>query len=244
MILYPAIDIMGGRCVRLSQGDFARATEYSADPAEQAAEWERLGAEYIHVVDLDGARHGESRNDACIRSVTASVSVPVQSGGGIRSMNDIERRMSCGVSRVILGTAAVRDPELVRDVAREFGGGIAVGVDARDGVAAVEGWGSSGAVTVMELCARMRDAGVKVIIHTDIARDGMMTGPNLEASKAIVELNWFDVIVSGGVASMDDLHGARGIGAGGAVIGRALYNGAISLEEALRVFGREPSERC
>jgi phosphoribosylformimino-5-aminoimidazole carboxamide ribotide isomerase len=244
MILYPAIDIMGGRCVRLEQGDFARATEYSADPAEQALEWERLGAEYIHVVDLDGARCGESRNDGGIRSVTAAVSVPVQSGGGIRSMNDIERRMSCGVSRVILGTAAVRDPELVRGAAREFGGNIAVGIDAKNGVTVVEGWGSTGSVTVMELCARMRDVGVKVIIHTDIARDGMMTGPNLEASKAIVGLNWFDVIVSGGVASMDDLHGALGIGASGAIIGRALYNGAISLEEAVRVFGKEPRERC
>ena len=244
MILYPAIDIMGGRCVRLEQGDFARATEYSADPAEQALEWERRGAEYIHVVDLDGARCGESRNDGGIRSVTAAVSVPVQSGGGIRSMNDIERRMSCGVSRVILGTAAVRDPELVRCAVREFGGNIAVGIDAKNGVTVVEGWGSTGSVTVMELCARMRDAGVKVIIHTDIARDGMMTGPNLEASKAVVGLNWFDVIVSGGVASMDDLHGALGIGASGAIIGRALYNGAISLEEAVRVFGRELRERC
>ena len=238
MILYPAIDIMGGRCVRLRQGNFAQVTEYSADPAEQALEWEHCGAEYIHVVDLDGARHGESRNDEGIRSVTVSVSVPVQSGGGIRSMNDIERRFSCGVSRVILGTAAVRNPELVHGAVREFGGGhIAVGVDAKNGVAAVEGWGSTGSVTVMELCARMRDAGVKVIIHTDIARDGMMTGPNLEASKAIVGLNWFDVIVSGGVASMDDLYGARDIGASGAIIGRALYNGAISLEEAVRVFG-------
>ena len=240
MILYPAIDIMGGGCVRLRQGDFAQATEYSADPAEQALEWERCGAEYIHVVDLDGARSGESRNDAGIRSVTAAVSVPVQSGGGTRSMNDIERRLSCGVARVILGTAAVRNPELVREAVREFGGSIAVGIDAKNGIAAVEGWGSTGSVTVMELCARMRDAGVKVIIHTDIARDGMMTGPNLEASKAIVGLNWFDVIVSGGVASMDDLHGALGIGASGAIIGRALYNGAISLEEAVRVFGKEP----
>jgi phosphoribosylformimino-5-aminoimidazole carboxamide ribotide isomerase len=243
MILYPAIDIMGGRCVRLMQGDFARATEYAADPAEQAFEWERLGAEYIHVVFLDGARPGQRRHDDTIRSVTAAVSVPVQSGGGIRSMNDIERRMSCGVSRAILGTAAVRNPKLVREAAREFGGGIAVGIDARDGVAAVEGWGKSGSVTVMELCARVRDAGVKVIIHTDIARDGMMTGPNLEASKTVVELNWFDVIISGGVASMDDLHGARGVGASGVIIGRALYNGAISLEEAVRVFGRE-GERC
>ncbi|MDR3165606.1 MAG: 1-(5-phosphoribosyl)-5-[(5-phosphoribosylamino)methylideneamino]imidazole-4-carboxamide isomerase [Synergistaceae bacterium] len=244
MILYPAIDIMGGRCVRLRQGDFARVTEYSADPAEQALEWERRGAEYIHVVDLDGARHGESRNDDSIRGVTAAVSVPIQSGGGIRNMNDIERRMSCGVSRVILGTAAVRDPELVREAVRGFGDRIAVGVDARNGIAAVEGWGGTGSLTVMELCARMRDAGVKVIIHTDIARDGMMTGPNLEASKVLVGLNWFDVIVSGGVASMDDLHAAHDIGASGAVIGRALYNGAINLEEAVRVFGKEPRERC
>jgi phosphoribosylformimino-5-aminoimidazole carboxamide ribotide isomerase len=244
MILYPAIDIMGGRCVRLRQGDFGQATEYSADPAEQALEWERRGAEYIHVVDLDGARHGESRSDESIRSVTNAVSVPVQSGGGIRSMSDIERRFSCGVSRVILGTAAVRDAVLVRVAVREFGDGIAVGIDARNGIAAVEGWSGSGSVTVMELCARRKDAGVKIIIHTDIARDGMMTGPNLDASKALVGLRWFDVIVSGGVASMDDLTGARDIGASGAVIGRALYNGAIRLEEAVRVFGHEPSEQC
>ncbi|MDR1509047.1 MAG: 1-(5-phosphoribosyl)-5-[(5-phosphoribosylamino)methylideneamino]imidazole-4-carboxamide isomerase [Synergistaceae bacterium] len=235
MILYPAIDILKGRCVRLEQGDFTRASEFSDDPAKQAAVWEKCGASFIHVVDLDGARCGAGRNDETIRRVTESVSVRIQVGGGIRSMNDIERHLSAGVSRVILGTAAVRNPELVIEAVRGYGDKIAVGVDSKDGRVAVEGWGEVSSMGAAELCVKMRDVGVLTVIYTDISRDGMMTGPNLEASAAIVNLG-VNVIVSGGVSSMEDLYAARDIGAGGAIIGRALYTGSINLSEAVRVF--------
>jgi phosphoribosylformimino-5-aminoimidazole carboxamide ribotide isomerase len=241
--LYPAIDIMGGRCVRLEQGDFGRVTEYSGDPAEQAVAWERLGASFIHVVDLDGARSGAGRNDAAISGIIAAVSVPIQVGGGIRSMEDIEGKLSAGVSRVVLGTAAVRNPGLVRDGVRAYGDRVAVGVDSKGGFVAVEGWGEVSSMEVGELCARMKDAGVSVIIHTDIASDGMMAGPNIESTRKIASLG-FDVIASGGVSSMSDLYAVRDAGAGGAIIGRALYNGAIALDEAVRVFERGKSRRC
>ncbi|MDR1137546.1 MAG: 1-(5-phosphoribosyl)-5-[(5-phosphoribosylamino)methylideneamino]imidazole-4-carboxamide isomerase [Synergistaceae bacterium] len=243
MTLYPAIDILGGRCVRLEQGDFARVTEYSADPAEQAVAWERCGDSFIHVVDLDGARRGSGYNGEAIREITEAVSVPIQVGGGIRSIRDIERHLSSGVSRVVLGTAAVRDPGLVLDAIREYGDKIAVGVDSKEGRVAIEGWGDVSSMEVGELCSRMKDAGASTVIHTDISRDGMMTGPNLEASGAIVRLG-LNVIVSGGVSSMEDLYGARDIGAGGAIIGKALYRGAIDLSEAVRVFEGGGRQAC
>jgi phosphoribosylformimino-5-aminoimidazole carboxamide ribotide isomerase len=235
MILYPAIDILDGRCVRLEQGDFARVSEFSNDPAHQAFVWEKRGASFIHVVDLDGARCGVGRNGETIRRIAEVVSIPIQVGGGIRNMNDIERHLSAGVSRVILGTAAARDPELVTEAVRGYGDKIAVGVDSKDGRVAVEGWGEVSSMGAAELCARMRDAGVSTVIYTDISRDGMMTGPNLEASAAVVSLG-VNVVVSGGVSSMEDLYAARDIGAGGAIIGRALYTGAIDLSEAVRIF--------
>jgi phosphoribosylformimino-5-aminoimidazole carboxamide ribotide isomerase len=238
MIIYPAIDILGGRCVRLEQGDFARATEFSGDPAGQAAKWEGCGASFIHVVDLDGARGGAGVNTEAIRAIASAVKIPIQVGGGVRNMAAIERHLGAGVSRVILGTAAVRDPELTRLAVREYGGRVAVGVDARDGMVAVEGWGTASSITSAELCVRARDAGISVIIHTDISRDGMMSGPNLDAAKAIIALGGLDVIVSGGVSSMDDLRAARDAGAGGAIIGRALYNGVIDLREAAEIFER------
>jgi phosphoribosylformimino-5-aminoimidazole carboxamide ribotide isomerase len=243
MILYPAIDILGGRCVRLEQGDFSRVSEYSADPAKQASEWEKCGASFIHVVDLDGARSGAGRSGETIRGIIGAVSVPIQVGGGIRSMDDIERHLSAGVSRVILGTAAVRSPELVTEAVRVYGDKIAAGVDSKDGRVAVEGWGEVSSMETAELCLRMRDAGVSVVIHTDISRDGMMTGPNLEASGALVRLG-MNVIVSGGVSSMADLYAARDTGAGGVIIGKALYGGAIDLREAVRIFEGEGRQPC
>jgi phosphoribosylformimino-5-aminoimidazole carboxamide ribotide isomerase len=239
MILYPAIDILGGRCVRLEQGDFARVTEYSEFPYEQAMKWESLGASFIHVVDLDGARTGAGHNDNAIRSIAVSVRTPIQVGGGIRAMADIERHLSIGVSRVIIGTAALRNPQLVRDAVREYGKRTAVGVDSKDGLVAVEGWGEVSSMTAVELCRRMKDAGVSTIIHTDISRDGMMGGPNLNATKEIIALEGLSVIVSGGVSSMDDLYASRDIGASGVIIGRALYNGAIDLKNAVEVFERD-----
>jgi phosphoribosylformimino-5-aminoimidazole carboxamide ribotide isomerase len=244
MILYPAIDILGGKCVRLEQGDFERATEYADDPAAQALKWEACGASFIHVVDLDGAKSGAGRNDEAIRAITDAVRIPIQVGGGVRSMAGIERHLSSGVARVILGTVAVRNPELVREAVGKYGNKIAVGVDSRDGMVAVEGWGEVSSMEAVELCARMKGAGVSVIIHTDISRDGMMAGPNLGATKAVIALGGMDVVVSGGVSSMDDLYASRDMGAGGAIIGRALYNGAIGLREAVAVFEGGRSGRC
>jgi phosphoribosylformimino-5-aminoimidazole carboxamide ribotide isomerase len=244
MIIYPAIDILGGKCVRLEQGDFSRATEYSGDPAAQAAKWEELGASFIHVVDLDGAKSGSGLGEEAVRAILAAVRIPIQVGGGIRTMLTMERYLAMGVRRVILGTAAVRDPGFAREAAREYGRWMAVGVDARDGMVAVEGWGEVSAMKSAELCGRMRDAGVSVIIHTDIARDGMMSGPNLESTKEVIALGGLDVIVSGGVSSMDDLSASREIGAGGAIIGRALYTGAIDLREAVSVFEKKVAKRC
>jgi phosphoribosylformimino-5-aminoimidazole carboxamide ribotide isomerase len=236
MILYPAVDILGGRCVRLEQGDFDRATEYSGDPAEQAKIWENCGASFIHVVDLDGARGGAGRNGAAIKRITEAVAVPVQIGGGVRSMDDVERHVKVGISRVIIGTAAVRNPDFVREAVKEYGDRIAVGVDSKDGYAAVEGWGEVSNLASEELCVRMRDAGVRTVIHTDIAQDGMMAGPNLASTKKIIDLGGLDVIASGGVSTISDLCAARDIGASGAVIGRALYNKTIDLAEAVKIF--------
>jgi phosphoribosylformimino-5-aminoimidazole carboxamide ribotide isomerase len=244
MILYPAIDILGGRCVRLEQGDFERVTEYAEFPIEQAMKWESFGVSFIHIVDLDGARSGVGRNDNAIRSIAASVQTPIQVGGGIRSMADIERHLSIGVSRVILGTAALRNPQLVRDAVREYGNRVAVGVDSKDGLVAVEGWGEVSSMAAGDLCERMKDAGVSAIIHTDISRDGMMSGPNLDATKEIIALGGMSVIVSGGVSSMDDLYASRDIGASGVIIGRALYNGAIDLKNAVDVFEKGGSGKC
>jgi phosphoribosylformimino-5-aminoimidazole carboxamide ribotide isomerase len=242
--LYPAIDVMGGRCVRLEQGDFERATEFSANPVKRALEWEQSGASYIHVVDLDGARFGVGRNIGIIEGIARAVSVPVQVGGGIRGMDDMERRLSGGVARVILGTVAVRNPELVRDAVRVFGDRVAVGIDSRDGKVAVEGWGEVSSIETDELCSRMRDAGVRTVIHTDIASDGMMTGPNLDTTRRLVALGGMDIIASGGVSNISDLYAVRDIGASGAIIGRALYNGAIDLSEAVRIFEESGDERC
>jgi len=234
--LYPAIDIMGGKCVRLMQGDFGRATEFPLSPAEQAAEWGRRGASYIHTVDLDGARSGTGLNLKAVEGIVNAVSVPVQIGGGIRSMEDIERRVSAGVARVILGTVAARNPELVREAVRVFGDKIAIGIDSRDGKVAVEGWGESSSIGTEELFLRMRDIGVRTVIHTDIASDGMMAGADLGATAKLVALGGMDVIASGGMSSLSDLYKARKIGAGGAIIGRALYDGVIDLSEAVRIF--------
>jgi phosphoribosylformimino-5-aminoimidazole carboxamide ribotide isomerase len=230
--------------VRLEQGNFRRETVFAEDPAAQAAEWERAGASFIHVVDLDGARgargtqDGPGRNDAVIAGILRAVSVPVQLGGGIRTLEDVERKLASGAARVVLGTAAVKNPELVRDSLRLYGNGkIVVGVDSRDGRVAVEGWGEVSEMETGELCARMKDLGVRTVIYTDIAKDGMMGGPNLVAAREIA-LKGLDVVVSGGVASLSDLRAVRDIGAAGAVVGRALYRQTIDLKEAIEIFER------
>ncbi|MDR1979504.1 MAG: 1-(5-phosphoribosyl)-5-[(5-phosphoribosylamino)methylideneamino]imidazole-4-carboxamide isomerase [Synergistaceae bacterium] len=236
MILFPAIDVRNGRCVRLTQGNFDRETVFAERPAEQALEWEKAGSSFLHVVDLDAARTGTSGNEAAVAEILRQISIPVQLGGGIRGMKDIEKKLTLGVARVILGTIALKDPGLVRSAVRAYGERIVVGVDSKDGYVAVEGWGRISAVKSAEFCAMIRDLGVRTLVYTDIAKDGMMTGPNLSATKDAVALGGIDVIASGGVASLSDLRALEEIGVRGVVIGRALYDGAIDLKEAIDIF--------
>jgi phosphoribosylformimino-5-aminoimidazole carboxamide ribotide isomerase len=233
--------------VRLEQGDFARATTFAEDPAEQAVVWENAGASFIHVVDLDGAREGKGGpNESVAARIVQAVSVPVQVGGGIRGMLDVERKLALGVRRVILGTAAVKNPDFVRDAVRAYGGErVVVGVDSKGGRVAVAGWGEVSDVEAGELCVRMRDMGVRTVVYTDIAKDGMMAGPNLTATRKIVELGGLDVVASGGVSSMADLYAVRDIGAAGAIIGKALYRKTIDLKEAVDIFEKGGTgEQC
>jgi len=235
--LIPAIDLLGGRCVRLAQGRYDEATLYGDDPAEVAARFCAHALRRLHVVDLDGAKAGRPVNrGAIVAIVAAAKGVPVQLGGGLRTAAAIEESLALGVQRVILGTAALRAPDLVRDCAQRFPGRIAVGIDARDGRVAAEGWTEASDVDVGELARRFEDAGVAAIVHTDIVRDGMLQGPNLEASAALAALVSIPVIVSGGVASLEDIRrtvllAARGVA--GVIVGRALYTGAVDLAAAL-----------
>jgi phosphoribosylformimino-5-aminoimidazole carboxamide ribotide isomerase len=236
MILYPAIDLKDGKCVRLYQGDMAQATVFSSSPAEQAAAFEAAGAEWLHMVDLNGAFAGKPVNDAPVREVLARLSIPVQLGGGIRSMEQIEHWLEAGLSRVILGTVALKNPSLVREAARAFPGKVAVGIDARGGMVAVEGWAEVSDMPAVELAKAFEDAGVAAIIYTDIARDGAMKGPNIAETVALATSCSIPVIASGGVSSLADVealagHGKDGIA--GAIIGRALYDGAFTLPAAL-----------
>jgi phosphoribosylformimino-5-aminoimidazole carboxamide ribotide isomerase len=237
VILFPAIDLKGGQCVRLIHGDMAQATVFNDDPAAQALEFERQGFEYLHVVDLDGAFAGKPMNAAAVDAVLAALtSMPVQLGGGIRDMRTIEGWLDKGVARVIIGTAAVRDPDLVREAARRHPGRIAVGIDARDGLVAVDGWAKSSQLTAIELGRRFEDAGVAAIIYTDIARDGVLKGLNIEATLALAEALAIPVIASGGLASIADVERllqpdcAR---LAGAITGRALYDGRLDPQQAL-----------
>ena len=235
MTIYPAIDIWGGKCVRLApQGKFDDSALYGGDPAERAMEWQRLGASWIHSVDLDGARGGGGVNRGVIARMLRSVSIPLQLGGGVRNMGDIDLRVSMGVSRVILGTAAVRDKSLLISALAKYGRErIAVGVDALDGIVKVSGWEESGSVKAVEFCLEMKELGVKTVIYTDISRDGAMSGPNVRETEALIKITGLDVIASGGVSCLDDLRRVSEIGAAGAIIGKALYTGAIDLKEAI-----------
>lgn len=234
----PAIDLLGGRCVRLTQGRYDEATVYGEDPGAVAAGFCAHPIRRLHVVDLDGAKAGRPVNrDAIVRIVAAAAGVPVQLGGGLRSLESVDEGLMLGLDRVILGTVALRDPDLVREAARRFPGRVAVGIDARDGRVAAEGWLEASDVEVAELARRFEDAGVAAIIHTDIARDGMLQGPNLEASAALAKVVSIPVIVSGGVASVDDLRRAARLPVAGAIVGRALYTGAVDLGTALEAIG-------
>jgi phosphoribosylformimino-5-aminoimidazole carboxamide ribotide isomerase len=238
-ILFPAIDLKGGKCVRLKLGDMASATVYNEDPAAQALIFERQGFEWLHVVDLDGAFAGASRNGEAIEAILAATRNPIQLGGGIRSLAQIEAWLERGISRVILGTAAVRDPELVRAACRAFPGRIAVGIDARDGRVAVEGWATASSLAVDELAGRFEDAGVAAIIHTDIDRDGVLAGINWPATIELADRTSIPVIASGGLASLADvvrLTMPDAAGIAGAITGRALYDGRLDPAEALAVL--------
>lgn len=239
MILFPAIDLKNGQCVRLRQGDMARATVFNTDPAAQAAAFEAQGFEYLHMVDLDGAFAGKPMNATAVERVLAEVTMPAQLGGGIRDLATIEAWLAKGIARVIIGTAAVRDPGLVREAARAFAGRVAVGLDARDGLVAVEGWAETSTVTALEIARRFEDAGVAAIIYTDIARDGMLQGLDLDATIALADAISIPVIASGGLASIDDIKAMltpRARKLEGAIAGRALYDGRVDPAEALRLI--------
>jgi phosphoribosylformimino-5-aminoimidazole carboxamide ribotide isomerase len=241
MILYPAIDLKEGRCVRLRQGDMAAATVFNDDPAAQAAAFERQGFSWLHVVDLDGAFAGKPMNAAAVEAILARVMLPVQLGGGIRDLATVEAWLEEGISRVIIGTAAVRDPAFVREAARRFPGQVAVGVDARDGFVAVEGWAEASSLSALDIGRRFEDAGVCALVYTDIARDGMLQGLNLEATRGLAEALSIPVIASGGLASLADVEALlapvnRRIA--GAIAGRALYDGGLDPAEALELIAR------
>lgn len=242
MILYPAIDLKGGACVRLLRGEMDAATVYNPDPASQARAFRDAGCGWIHVVDLDGAFAGEAVNGDAVRSILAEVDVPVQLGGGIRSRSHIETWLEAGVSRVILGTVALRDPELVIAACRDHPGRIAVGIDARGGKVAVQGWAETSEIAATDLALKFEDAGVAAVIFTDIDRDGALQGPNLEATGALARALSTPVIASGGVSSLDDLKAVADLerdGVAGAIVGRALYDGRVDVAGAIRALSGE-----
>jgi phosphoribosylformimino-5-aminoimidazole carboxamide ribotide isomerase len=239
VILFPAIDLKEGLAVRLEQGDMARATVFNRDPAEQARIFAAQGFQYLHLVDLDGAFAGRPMNTAAVERILAAVQIPVQLGGGIRDRATIEAWLGKGVTRVIIGTAAVRDPALVKAAAGAFPGRIVVGLDARDGKVAVEGWAATAELSAVDLARRFEDAGVAAIVYTDVARDGMLKGLNLDATIALADAVSIPVIASGGLASIDDVRAllaARAQKLAGAIVGRALYDGRLNAAEALNLI--------
>jgi phosphoribosylformimino-5-aminoimidazole carboxamide ribotide isomerase len=239
VILFPAIDLKNGEAVRLQQGDMARATVFNRDPAAQAAAFARQGFEYLHLVDLDGAFAGKPMNAAAVEAILAQVKIPVQLGGGIRDRVTIDAWLGKGITRVIIGTAAVRDPALVKDAARAHPGRVAVGLDARDGKVAVEGWAETSTLSALDIARRFEDAGVAAIIYTDVARDGMLRGLNLDATIELADRISIPVIASGGLASIGDVRALlepRARKLQGAIAGRALYDGRLDAAEALALL--------
>jgi phosphoribosylformimino-5-aminoimidazole carboxamide ribotide isomerase len=231
--LYPAIDIRGGRCVRLIEGDFARETAYDADPTDAARRWVDAGAEWLHVVDLDGAVEGTPVNRDAVKRIRAAVAVPMQLGGGLRTLTDLEDLFAASVDRAILGTVALRDPELVISAVARWGDRIAVALDARDGKLATDGWLGQTEARAVEVAQKLATAKVRHFIFTDISRDGTLAGPNLESLGELVRAVEAGVIASGGISSLKDIEAAAQSGASGAIIGRALYDGRIDLAEAI-----------
>ncbi len=234
MEVIPAIDLRGGCCVRLHQGDFDRETVFSDDPVAMALHWQEQGGQRLHVVDLDGAATGEPAHLEVITAIVAALDIPVQVGGGIRSARTARAWLDAGVARVVIGTAAVRDPDMVREVCREHGSErMVVSIDARDGMVALQGWTEASEVSVLDLAQRMSGLGVVRLLYTDIARDGMLTGPDVETNAQLVRETGMAVLASGGVASGEDIRRLLPAGVEGVIVGRALYTGAISLPEAV-----------
>ena len=239
MILFPAIDLKNGEAVRLQQGDMARATVFNRDPAAQAKAFERQGFDYLHIVDLDGAFAGRPINAAAVEGILDMVKMPVQLGGGIRDRATIEGWLGRGVTRVIIGTAAVRNPALVKEAARAFPGRVAVGLDARDGKVAVQGWSETSELSALDIAQRFEDAGVAAVVYTDVTRDGMLKGLNIDATIALADAVSIPVIASGGLASLEDVRALlapRAKKLAGAIAGRALYDGRLDAEAALALL--------
>jgi phosphoribosylformimino-5-aminoimidazole carboxamide ribotide isomerase len=238
MLIIPAIDLKGGQCVRLSQGDMDRATVYSENPAEMAKTWQGMGAKRIHVVDLDGAVSGQPKNRDAINAIVSAVSVPVQLGGGIRDIETIKEYFSCGIDRVILGTAAIKDPLFLEESCRTWPGKIIVGIDATDGMVCVQGWTEKTAMSVVDLVKKIEHLPLAAIVFTDIKRDGMLTGPNIESTAQLARSTHIPVIASGGVSRIEDIEALLTVeefGVSGVIIGRALYTGSLDLRECIRI---------
>lgn len=237
MKLYPAIDLKDNKCVRLRQGNYNEVTVYGDNPGEMAKRWEHLGGDLLHIVDLDGAKAGKIVNGQAIKQIREAVCIPVEVGGGIRTMEDIRSQLEGGVSRVILGSVAVKNKELVKKAIDTFGAEhIVAGVDAKDGRVAIEGWLEVTDMAALSFCKALEKLGVKTVIYTDIARDGMMQGPNLAETAKLVKETELDIIASGGISSIEDLVALENIGVYGAIIGKALYTGAIRLDEAVQLI--------
>ncbi len=233
MKIYPAIDIKDGQCVRLKQGEMAKSTEYGK-PLEMAKKWAAERAEYLHVVDLDAAFCGEFVNRDTVISIVNAIKIPVQMGGGVRTREDVSIRLDeVGISRVILGTSAVEDPSLLEWALSKYGSRIVVGIDAKNGKVAIKGWKDDTDIDAVEFAKRVHQMGAQTVIYTDISRDGMMQGPNIENTEKIVKSTWMNLIASGGISSLEDIKRIKGTGACGCVIGKALYDGAFTLAEAL-----------
>ena len=237
MRLYPAIDIKNGQCVRLRQGVFNDTTVYADEPYQVAKEFEAEGAKFLHIVDLDGALRGTGANDEALKKIVENVNIPVEIGGGIRTMEDIEHRLSLGVTRVILGTKAVESPEFVKEAVEKFGADkIVVGIDAKDGMVAIKGWETISNVDAVTLALSMKELGVKTIIYTDISKDGMLCGPNFAQTARLVEATGMDIVASGGVSCMNDLIELEKINVEGAILGKAIYEKRVDLKEAAARF--------
>lgn len=231
MIIYSAIDIRDGKCVRLLKGDFEQETIYGDDPVEMAMKWEQQGAEYLHVVDLDGARVGSPRNYHVIMDIIEAVKIPVQVGGGIRNLDTARQYLNGGVKRIILGTSAIKNPEMLKEAVFQFGPRVVVGVDSKDGFVAVDGWEKSSMISTIKFIKEIEETGVKTIIFTEISKDGTLEGPDIESTKNIIESVKMDVIASGGVGSIEDIKKLKDIQAAGVIIGKALYSGAVTMEQ-------------